>query len=68
MTSVFSLNPKSSEITVHWTNPNGESPRTVIVVARGRVFYTGDVSVFKTTLNAGTHVVAFNWVEIRPEW
>ncbi|KAJ7485729.1 hypothetical protein FB451DRAFT_1432520 [Mycena latifolia] len=61
MTSVFSLNPVSSEITVRWTNPNGDAPRTVIAFARKRVFYTGDVS----GLAKDAEVVAFNWVETR---
>ncbi|KAJ7701076.1 hypothetical protein B0H17DRAFT_1195372 [Mycena rosella] len=45
MTSVFSLNPTSREITVRWTNPHSDSPRTVMVLAQNRVFSTGDASV-----------------------
>ncbi|KAJ7104395.1 hypothetical protein B0H15DRAFT_942389 [Mycena belliarum] len=61
MTSVFALDPASREITVHWTNPNGDMPRTVIALARERVFFTGDASAFAED----AEVVAFNWVEFR---
>jgi len=69
MTSAFSLNCESKEITVYWVNSDGDSPRTLIAFARQRVFYTGDtgdVSAFEVA-GSGAEVVAFNWIEIRTD-
>ncbi|KAJ7512966.1 hypothetical protein B0H11DRAFT_1948206 [Mycena galericulata] len=63
MTSVFSLNVNSKELTIHWINPNGDSPRTMIVMAHQRVFYTGDITAFEHALGSPALVVAFRWVE-----
>ncbi|KAF7336174.1 hypothetical protein MVEN_02164900 [Mycena venus] len=73
LTSAFSLNPESKEITVHWVNPHGDSPHTMIALTlvqqQRRVFYTGDVSAFEGVVGAGSSVelAAFNWVEIRAD-
>ncbi|KAF8205292.1 hypothetical protein K438DRAFT_1579415, partial [Mycena galopus ATCC 62051] len=56
-TSVFSLNHDSKELTVQWVNPDGDSPRTMIVVAHQRVFYTGDVSAFEDVAGSNVEVV-----------
>ncbi|KAJ7185283.1 hypothetical protein C8R46DRAFT_1185067 [Mycena filopes] len=66
MTSVFALDPESSEITVRWRNPDGEYPQTTIALAHERVFYTGDMSAFRKVVGrrkSTVQVVAFNWVE-----
>ncbi|KAJ7255807.1 hypothetical protein B0H12DRAFT_1112927 [Mycena haematopus] len=65
ITSAFSLNRDSKEITVHWVNPDGEFPHTMIAVAEHRVFYTGNVSAFEEVAGSGVEMVAFNWVETR---
>ncbi|KAF7345339.1 hypothetical protein MSAN_01910800 [Mycena sanguinolenta] len=65
MTSAFSLNRESTEITVHWVNPDGDSPRTMIAVAQHQVFYTGDLSAFEKVTGSGVELVAFNWIESR---
>ncbi|KAJ7796934.1 hypothetical protein B0H14DRAFT_3874609 [Mycena olivaceomarginata] len=68
LTSAFSLNPDSKEITVHWVNPDGDSPPTTIALADERVFYTGDVSAFEEVVGGSdVEVVAFNWVEMRAD-
>ncbi|KAJ7785286.1 hypothetical protein DFH07DRAFT_948360 [Mycena maculata] len=66
MTSVFSLDPESKEITVRWINPEGDSPRTVIAMAHERVFYTGDMAAFERQAGIA-EVVAFRWVEMRAD-
>ncbi|KAJ7119946.1 hypothetical protein C8R43DRAFT_1152180 [Mycena crocata] len=64
MTSAFSLNQESREISVQWINPDAASPRTMIAMAYDRVFYTGDIAAFEQVLGSKPEIVAFNWVEI----
>ncbi|KAJ7308715.1 hypothetical protein DFH08DRAFT_823743 [Mycena albidolilacea] len=57
----FSLNPDSKEITVHWVSPDGDSPRTTIVLADEHVFYTSDVSAFEEVVaGSSVEVVGIN--------
>ncbi|KAF9021511.1 hypothetical protein BDZ89DRAFT_1071360 [Hymenopellis radicata] len=60
--TVFSLEPKSDEIFVHWTNSDGTHPVTHIFVHDERIYYTGDIIAVRDYLDLNIDLVAFKWV------
>ncbi|RXW20999.1 hypothetical protein EST38_g4859 [Candolleomyces aberdarensis] len=60
-TSVFSHSPDGGEIEVQWVNTNGQYTNTEIALMDDRIYYTGDISAFRSYTNMKVDHLAFKW-------